>query len=239
MDEHDRIFPLRRPAGAGPLAGLTVLAVEDSRFASEALRLLCLRSGARIRRADSLAAARRHLAVYRPSVLLVDMGLPDGSGAQLLAEAARATAAAQVILGLSGDPCAEGAALAAGAHGFLPKPLPGLAAFQRAVLSRLPDSVEVPAPGRAAIGAMPRPDPIAYHDDLEHAARALSGKTGPAGLDYVAQFLGGVARIAEDAPLAEAARALAAARAEGRAGRSALAHVTGLLQERLSERAAM
>jgi len=55
------------PTATRPLLGLTILVVEDSRFACDAMRLLCLRSGARIRRADCLRSARRHLQVYRPS----------------------------------------------------------------------------------------------------------------------------------------------------------------------------
>ncbi len=113
-----------------PLQGLTVLVVEDSRFASEAIRLLSIRSGARIRRADSLAAAHRHLAVYRPSVVIVDIGLPDGSGADLIAELARARPRVPAILGMSGDPEAEPAARAAGADAFLAKPVESLALFQ-------------------------------------------------------------------------------------------------------------
>lgn len=51
------------PTAARPLLGLTVLVVEYSRYAYEAMRLLCLRSGARIRRADCIRSAHRHLQV--------------------------------------------------------------------------------------------------------------------------------------------------------------------------------
>ena len=61
MENLDPFGTLKAPTAKRPLLGMTVLVVEDSRFASEAIRLMCLRSGARIRRADSLKAARRHL----------------------------------------------------------------------------------------------------------------------------------------------------------------------------------
>ena len=90
MDDLDDFMTLRPPTARRPLLGLTVLVVEDSRFACEAVRLLCLRSGARIRRADSLEHAQKHLGVYRPAVLIVDVGLPDGSGLELIKSCAAA-----------------------------------------------------------------------------------------------------------------------------------------------------
>ena len=87
MTDKDGLNPIARPSQSRPLLGMTVLVVEDSRYACDAMRLLCLRSGARIRRADCLQSARRHLAVYRPTVVIIDLGLPDGSGAELIADA--------------------------------------------------------------------------------------------------------------------------------------------------------
>ena len=80
---------------------------------------MCLRSGARIRMADCLTSAHRHLKVYRPSVIVINIGLTDGNGADLLEDLANASPRVDVILGASGVPNGQDMALAAGADGFL------------------------------------------------------------------------------------------------------------------------
>lgn len=203
MNPFGDVLKAPSPNALRPLLGQTVLAVEDSRFACEAIRLVCLRSGARVRRADTISAARRHLAVYRPSVVLVDMGLPDGSGAELIAELAEASPRVAVLMGTSGDDAMADAALAAGADGFLPKPIASITAFQAAILSHLPPE-ERPSGPRAILEDEIAPDTIAYHDDLAHALDAL--KEGD--VAYVGQFLEGVARHAGDDVLVEQAQQL-------------------------------
>ena len=181
------------PTAARPLLGLTVLVVEDNRYACEAMRLLCLRSGARIRRADCIRSARRHLQVYRPSVVVVDMGLPDGNGADLIAELAQAVKEKSVVLATSGDDMLEPEAMAAGAQGFLGKPITSLAVFQQMVLAALPADRQPPGL-RAIVDEQVSPDEIAYHDDINYAEGLLDNLPNDKALDYIAQFLEGVAR---------------------------------------------
>ena len=181
------------PTAARPLLGLTVLVVEDSRYACEAMRLLCLRSGARIRRADCIRSARRHLQVYRPSVVVVDMGLPDGNGADLIAELAQAVKEKSVVLATSGDDMLEPEAMAAGAQGFLGKPITSLAVFQQMLLAALPADRQPPGL-RAIVDEQVSPDEIAYHDDINYATEMLDNLPNDKALDYIAQFLEGVAR---------------------------------------------
>ncbi|SLN50993.1 KDP operon transcriptional regulatory protein KdpE [Roseovarius litorisediminis] len=238
MDEFEGLSPLRMPTRNRPLLGLTVLAVEDSRFSCEALRLMCLRSGARIRRADCLRAARRHLQVYRPSVAIVDLGLPDGPGVELIKELDHATPRVEVILGVSGDDDSEARAMAAGADDFLPKPLTNLAAFQHKILSLLPVERQPIGP-RIVSHESIDPDPIAYLDDMAHVANLLDGQNDGAILDYASQFLSGVARSAKDAPLADAASELARCRKGNGAVKAHLTVVTNLIHQRLSKRLAI
>lgn len=183
---------------------MTVLMVDDSRFACDSLRLMCMASGARIRRADSLAAARRHLESYRPRVVVVDLGLPDGSGLELIAELSRAPEA-PLLLAISGESRGR-EACAAGAAAFLEKPLRSLAAFQRAILDNLPaEETVVPGPRDTPI----TPDPLALLDDLQHAATLLAEEDASAErISYVAQFVFGLAQLVQDADLARACQGL-------------------------------
>ena len=197
------------------LFAVTILLVEDSRSASEAIRLYAAESGARVRRADSLHAAGRHLAIYRPNVAIVDLGLPDGSGMELIRHLASASTPLGSIVALSGHERAgwQAEAAEAGAAACLEKPIAGLRAFQECLLSVLPDAGtrrgpdgrELALAGRASLGA-------ALADDMRRA-RALLAEALPAGdLDtvaYCAQFLGSVGEMLGDADLVAAARGVA------------------------------
>lgn len=226
------------PTAARPLLGLTILAVEDSRFASDALRLMCLRSGARIRRADCLRSARRHFCVYRPSLVLVDLGLPDGSGLDLIAELNEAQPRVEAIVATSADDHLEAQALAAGADGFMPKPIASLSVFQERLLSLLPPERQ-PKGLRQIDDITVMPDKLAFRDDMAHIADVMEDEMDGHTLDYVAQFLGGVARHAQDHALAEAADALAQRRARGETARSEAAVIAGLVQSRLADQVAI
>lgn len=195
------------PTAQRPLLGVTVLIVEDSRFASEAVRLLCLRSGARIRRADCIASAERHLGTYRPEVAIVDLGLPDGSGLTLIERLAQATARPDVILATSGMDRteAEATAIAAGAAGFLAKPIEGLAVFQEAILTHMPADRR-PMGLRELSAEAVQPDRLALDEDLARAERMLmEDDVAP---DFVAGFLQGLARTGHDSDLLAKARGL-------------------------------
>lgn len=238
MDDLPGLTAIPNPTAARPLLGMTILVVEDSLYACDAMRLMCLHSGARIRRADCLRSARRHLTVYRPSAIIIDLGLPDGSGLELIAELAAAQPRVTSILATSGLDGAEASALAAGADGFLAKPLTNLGQFQQAVLDTLPKDRQPQGP-RILRNEEVRPDPLAYRDDMVHVSNLLDEHSDDRILKYVAQFTSGVARSASDADLAEAADALADQRRGGAALNSRVAQLAGLVQQRLAGRAAM
>jgi CheY-like chemotaxis protein len=189
--------PLPDAALRLPLQGLTLLIVDDSRYACDALRLILSRAGARLRRAETLESGRLHLRRYRPDLAIVDLGLPDGRGEDLIADLARR---GLPVLGLSGDPAGREAALAAGALTFLEKPVlsvMGLVHLVRQLATGATDlGDEGPCP--------PSADPGALRDDLLRAVDLIQTRGDPT---YALSFLQGLARAAGDVALETAVRA--------------------------------
>ena len=186
-----------------PLIGKTVLIVEDSRFICEAARLMCLHSGARLRGADSLAAARRHLNVYFPTIVIIDVGLPDGSGLQLISELAGASPRISVILGTSGDDLMHHQSLKAGADGFLAKPFENLSCFQSTILQLLP--IEQKPKGPIVLQDAPViPDLITFRDDLVQALISLKDYLSSKEEGFIRSFLAGVCAASGDDYMQEA-----------------------------------
>ncbi|KAF0113025.1 MAG: response regulator receiver [Rhodobacteraceae bacterium] len=194
----DPSLPSPPPGGAAlPLQGLTLMIVDDSRFTCDALRLILHRAGARLRRAESLEIARLHLNCYRPDLAIVDLGLPDGRGEDLIAEL---SADGFPVLGISGDPDGRDSALDAGAAGFLEKPIGSVAGLVRLIrqlttgVGPVEKGAEVPSPTG---------DPVALRDDL---ARAASLITTPGDPGYARAFVQSLARASGDIALEDAVR---------------------------------
>lgn len=186
---------------AGALAGLTLLAVEDSRLAADGLRLLCRSQGARLRRAATCTEADRHLSLYRPDAILIDLGLPDGDGALLITRLARLADRPQAIIAMSGDPSRAAAALACGADGFLAKPVMSVGELAEAVLNHLPQTSKAQRPPEVPFDL----DPLALADDLAVAADLLEDEPDPDLRGYLSGFLAGIARQSGDSVLLVAA----------------------------------
>lgn len=232
----DDFLMRQKPTAERPLQGLTVLIVEDSRYASEALRLMCLRSGARVRRADSLASAHRHLNTYRPGAIIVDVGLPDGSGLDLIRELADLPEPKPAILASSGDSALSEEAIASGAHAFLEKPIGSLGAFQSILIETLPRESRPPGPRLVQDGGV-APDTLALQDDLAQLANALRAAPDPGRLPYLAQFLRGLAQSTGDSALEEVSRTLRDIKPTASDMGDALARIAGKLEKMAGTRA--
>lgn len=119
--------------------------------------------------------------------MIIDVGLPDGSGTELIAELSTDTPRVDVILATSGDPGLRQAALDAGADDFLVKPVRSLGSFQSLILGHLPAHYAPPGV-RMVTDETITPDPVSLHDDLDHITSLLATPE-PDVLRYAAQFL--------------------------------------------------
>jgi DNA-binding NarL/FixJ family response regulator len=104
----------------------TGLVVEDIAPVSDALssRLRRVFPGIEVSEAATLADARRMLSEHVPDIVLLDIGLPDGEGTQLLSEGLLAESCMVVMTTIFDDDEHLFAALRAGAQGYLLKDEP-------------------------------------------------------------------------------------------------------------------
>mgnify|MGYP001083284863 CR=1 FL=1 len=210
------------PASALPFAAIgtgfalsprTMLLVEDSRLAAEAIRLICRRAGIRLRRAETLSTAALHLKVYRPDIALIDLGLPDGSGLDLIAALSQDRGETGRIVAISGDAHLEAAAYEAGADAFLLKPISMTQHLMALTGREIDPSADLPSidrslglhQGRLRADRNHGADPLALRDDLRMVRDLLVGPPEPARLRYAGQFLASVGRSLHDDELARAA----------------------------------
>jgi two-component system, OmpR family, KDP operon response regulator KdpE len=102
--------------------GDTVLVVEDEapmrRFLSGALQI----EGFRVLEASTLATAKLLATVHVPSAILLDLGLPDGDGLDLLANVREWSAAPVIVISARDREDDKVHALDAGADDYLTKP---------------------------------------------------------------------------------------------------------------------
>jgi len=183
----------------GPVAyqqGATLLLVEDSRLTSDAIRLMLRATPGRMRRADTLCRARRHLALYAPDVVIIDLGLPDGSGLELIHECARRQPRVPLILAISGQPEQQTAAYQAGADQFLAKPIANIAQF-RAALAPSCFAIDPSSPPLSCWA----PDIGAMRDDCLLALDLLQGPNQTDRRRYALQFIEGLARSLQDSAM--------------------------------------
>ena len=102
---------------------MSALVVDDHTDFRESLALLVAREGYRVRQASSLSEARERIAEQAPDVVLADLGLPDGSGIDLLREEAIGSECEFIVV--TGNATVDSAvqALREGVLDYLTKPV--------------------------------------------------------------------------------------------------------------------
>ncbi|MDZ7906736.1 MAG: response regulator [Cypionkella sp.] len=232
-------------APAKPVQMPTLMLVEDSRYASEVMRLYARVLGLRLRRAADLETAGGHLRLYQPDIVVIDLGLPDGRGEGLIDKLSHAQPRPPLIIATSGQGHLRAGALAAGADVFIEKPMPDIATFRALLIDNFPGPLPLlmmqsPAPS-------PRPDHMALKDDLNLAAQELAQELARDGATdlreqrhtttrtrYIAGLLDGIAGSLGDRALQSAARNQLCAQGDG-ASAQGFRRLRDLVNERLRD----
>jgi two-component system KDP operon response regulator KdpE len=100
----------------------TVLVVDDEPPIRRLLRTSLAASGYRIVEAEDAAGAMRALATDKADLMIIDLGLPDKSGLELISEIRNASAVPIVVLSARHDERSKVEALDLGADDYVSKP---------------------------------------------------------------------------------------------------------------------
>ena len=92
--EHPRTERREPLTGLGDLHGIRVLAIDDEEDALTLLRVVLEAAGADVTTLDSPLAALERIAEVQPQVLIVDLGMPEMDGFELIARIRQSTNAA-------------------------------------------------------------------------------------------------------------------------------------------------
>ncbi|HVY89230.1 MAG TPA: response regulator [Hyphomonadaceae bacterium] len=171
---------------------LRALIVDDEAPIRRFLRSTLIAEGFDVQEAGSVADARREFSSSKFDLAVLDLGLPDGNGADLIGPLASAGAPAVVVLSALDDEARKVAALDQGADDFVAKPF-GVAEFMARVRAALRHRIQMQgAPpiyddGRLKIdlvrrqvsvsGADPKLTPREYallHELALHAGKVLT-----------------------------------------------------------------
>ena len=174
--------------GRADAGGLRILLVEDE---PSLLRALLINLRARQYQVITAGAGREALAAAArrpPDAVILDLGLPDIDGTEVIAELRRWSKAPIIVLSGRASPGDKIGALDAGADDYVTKPfsMAELLARLRAVLRR--DEAQPPGPTVAVVGGCVV-DLVAHTVTRRPAQNALAARTGsdvdvaPAGED--------------------------------------------------------
>jgi two-component system KDP operon response regulator KdpE len=103
-------------------SAITVLVVDDEPPIRRFLRTSLTAVGHRVATADDGAGALAGLASEKPDVVILDLGLPDKSGLDVIAEIRKRSAVPIIVLSARSDERSKVAALDLGADDYISKP---------------------------------------------------------------------------------------------------------------------
>lgn len=128
--------------------GPSVLVVDDEAPIRKFLRISLTAAGYRIEEASSAAEALHSMEQSDPDLIVLDLGLPDADGKELIAAMRARSQVPILVLSVRGDEQEKVAALDAGANDFVTKPfgVGELLARIRAALRSAGEALVAPGP---------------------------------------------------------------------------------------------